>query len=122
MRTATAVTAIAALGHQHRLKAFRLLVKQGPSGLAAGEIAARLKISPSALSFHLAHLERAGLLRTWRRGRQCRYAVDIEGMRRLLAFLTEDCCDGHPEICGGLAAPATANEDEPEDEGVPADG
>jgi DNA-binding transcriptional ArsR family regulator len=115
MNIDTAVTALSALAHAHRLKTFRLLVRQGPSGLAAGEIAAHLKISPSALSFHLAHLERSGLLRTWRQGRQCRYAVDIEGMRRLMAFLTEDCCGGHPEICGGLAASAVAAEDE----GVP---
>lgn len=110
----TAVKAIGALAHKHRLDAFRLLVKQGPSGLAAGEIATRLEIRPSALSFHLAHLERTGLLRTWRTGRQCRYAVDIDGMRRLLAFLTEDCCNGHPEICSGLSEPAAASADERE--------
>ena len=127
MDTDTAVHTISALAHGHRLAAFRLLVRQGPSGLAAGEIAAELDISPSALSFHLAHLERAGLLRTWRRGRQCRYAVEIEGMRQLLAFLTEDCCNGHPEICAGLAAPAappseSASPETTSPERKPADG
>lgn len=114
METETAVNAISALAHGHRLAAFRLLVKQGPSGLAAGEIAARLDISPSALSFHLAHLERAGLLRTWRQGRHIRYAVEVEGMRRLLAFLTEDCCGGRPELCGGLVS--STREREPVDD------
>jgi len=95
-----AVKAMGALAHLHRMKAFRILVGEGPSGLSAGEIAGRLGISPSALSFHLAHLERTGLVRSWRRGRNCLYAVEVEGMRSLLSFLTEDCCDGRPEICG----------------------
>lgn len=80
-----------------------MLVKEGPSGLPAGEIAQRIGIAPSALSFHLSHLERTGLLRAWRVRRNVYYAVDVGGMRRLLAFLTEDCCRGQPDICGGLA-------------------
>jgi len=98
-----AIAALSALAQEHRLRLFRTLVKEGPSGLAAGEIAARLGIASSALSFHLAHLERAGLIRSWRVGRHIYYAVEVEGMRALLAFLTEDCCQGHPEICGGVA-------------------
>ena len=95
-----AVQAFAALAQEHRLAVFRLLVREGPSGLPAGEIAARIAVPPSTLSHHLAHLERAGLLRSWRVERRIFYAVDIEGTRRLLTFLTEDCCQGHPEICG----------------------
>ena len=102
-----AVGALSALAHEHRLKVFRLLVKAGPGGLAAGAIATRIGIAPSALSFHLAHLERAGLLRSWRVQRHIFYAVSVEDMRRLLAFLTEDCCQGQPELCGELV-PATA--------------
>ncbi len=98
-----AVTAVSALAHAHRMETFRILVREGPSGLAAGEIASRLGISPSALSFHLAHLERAGLVLSRRDGRHSIYAVDIRGMRALLTFLTEDCCDGRPEICGDLS-------------------
>lgn len=75
-----------------------MLVREGP--LPAAEIASRLEISPSALSFHLAHLERAALVHSWREGRNSMYAVEIKGMRRLLTYLTEDCCNGHPEICG----------------------
>ncbi len=94
------IAALAALAHEHRLAVFRLLIRQGPNGLAAGDIAERIGVPPSTLSHHLAQLERARLLRSWRRVRQIFYAVDLEGTRRLVAFLTEDCCQGHPEICG----------------------
>mgnify|MGYP001205336653 CR=1 FL=1 len=100
MEEKRAVEAFAALAQEHRLAVFRLLVREGPSGLPAGKIAARIAVPPSTLSHHLAHLERAGLLRSWRVERRIFYAIDVEGTRRLLTFLTEDCCQGHPEICG----------------------
>ena len=103
-----ATQAVAALAQETRLAAFRLLVRCGPSGLPAGEIAERLGVPGSTLSFHLKELDRAGLLRSWRRQRQIFYAADYEGMRRLLTFLTEDCCNGRPEICGGLSAATDA--------------
>jgi ArsR family transcriptional regulator len=102
MEERAAITAFAALAHETRLRVFRVLIQAGPSGLPAGSIAERLDVPPSTLSFHLAHLERAGLLRATRRHRLVIYAADIEGMRRLLTYLTADCCQGHPEICGGL--------------------
>ncbi len=104
MEERAAVTALAALAQETRLRVFRILIEEGPSGLPAGAIAERLGVPPSTLSFHLAHLERAGLLRSTRLQRQVIYAADVEGTRRLLTFLTADCCQGHPEICGGLAA------------------
>ena len=91
---------MSALAQDTRLAVFRLLVKEGPDGLPAGEVAARLQVTPATLSFHLAQLERAGLLSSNRRSRQIVYRVDLEGTRRLLAFLTEDCCQGRPELCG----------------------
>ena len=100
MEESTAITALSALAQEHRLRVFRLLVREGSSGLPAGEIAARIGVAPSALSFHLSHLERAGLVHAWRVKQQIYYAVQVEGMRRLLAFLTEDCCQGQPELCG----------------------
>lgn len=102
MELEQAVLALSALAQDTRLAVFRLLVTEGPGGLPAGEVAARLQVTPATLSFHLAQLERAGLLSSNRRSRQIVYRVDLEGTRRLLAFLTEDCCQGRPELCGGL--------------------
>jgi DNA-binding transcriptional ArsR family regulator len=98
----TAVTRLAALGQTHRLALFRTLMRAGPSGLPAGELARACALQPSAFSFHINQLEQAGLVTSWRQGRNIFYAVAIEEMRRLMVHLTEDCCDGHPEICGGL--------------------
>jgi ArsR family transcriptional regulator len=102
METIEAVAAFAALAQETRLAALRLLVEAGPNGLPAGAIAESIGVPPSTLSFHLKELDRAGLVRSWRVQRQIRYAADFEGLRRLLTFLTADCCNGHPEICGGL--------------------
>jgi DNA-binding transcriptional ArsR family regulator len=100
MKTPDALQALAALSHATRLGVFRLLVARGALGLPAGEIARELGVAPSTLSPHLAQLERAGLATSWRDERRIVYAVNVPGMRGLLAFLTEDCCGGHPEICG----------------------
>ena len=108
MNEKQAVKAMGALAHESRMRLFRLLVAEGPDGLCAGDIASKLAISPSALSFHLSHLENAGLLRSWRAGRNSFYAVEVDGMRQLLGFLTEDCCNGQPELCGTLVLDAGA--------------
>jgi DNA-binding transcriptional ArsR family regulator len=71
--------------------------------MASGDIAEALSIPATRMSFHLAALERAKLLRSWRDGRRMIYAPSYEDMRHLLAFLTEDCCSGRPEICGNLS-------------------
>lgn len=102
MDNEAAIKALGALAQEHRLAIFRLLMKSGPSGMNAGEIASAVGIGSTSLSFHLKELNNAGLLTMWRDGRFVRSAVNIEGMRQLLTFLTDDCCDGHPEICGGL--------------------
>ncbi len=110
----TAVQALAALANEHRLCIFRTLVQAGPSGMRAGELAKRLGISATNLSFHLKELDRAGLLVATRQGRNIVYAVHIDGIRELLAFLTEDCCQGRPELCGeSLAAAQVCETDDP---------
>jgi ArsR family transcriptional regulator, arsenate/arsenite/antimonite-responsive transcriptional repressor len=96
-----AVARLSALAHPARLKAFRLLVAAGPSGVPSGEIAEALQVPPTAMSFHLSALERSGLVSARREGRNILYAVQFEEVRELLAFLTEDCCGGRPELCGG---------------------
>lgn len=101
------IASLAALAHEHRLRIFRLLVKQGPSGMPAGEIADRVGISATNTSFHLKELDRAGLLRPTRDGRFIRYAIAVDGMRELLTYLTEDCCEGRPELCGDAFIGAT---------------
>lgn len=100
MDTRDAVIRLAALAHDQRLGIFRLLVKVGPSGLPAGEIADAVGATPTSASFHLKELDRAGLIHATRDGRYIRYAVHFDGMRKLLTFLTEDCCQGQPELCG----------------------
>lgn len=103
MQTETAIGALGALAQETRLKTFRLLVEAGPNGLPAGEIARQLNVQPATLSFHLNQLERTGLVTSHRQSRQIIYAADFEGMRALLTFLTENCCNGHPDICGDVA-------------------
>jgi ArsR family transcriptional regulator len=87
-----AVAAFAAISHENRLAIFRLLVKRGPAGLAAGAIAARLGVAPSSLTFHLQAMQRAGLLVRTRSGRQLIYSADFAAMNSLVGFLTDHCC------------------------------
>jgi DNA-binding transcriptional ArsR family regulator len=108
-----AIGALSALAQDTRLSVFRQLVRAGPDGMNAGDIAAGVGANASTLSHHLGLLERAGLVRSRRAGRMVVYAADYEGTRKLLAFLMEDCCQGRPEICGsGLAGGATCSEEE----------
>ncbi len=94
-----ALSAFAALGQETRLDVFRLLVRAGPEGIPAGEIATRLGAVQNTTSAHLKVLAYAGLIRPERDGRIVRYVADMTGFRDLLAFLMEDCCNGKPELC-----------------------
>jgi DNA-binding transcriptional ArsR family regulator len=115
MDSAQAVQALGALAHGTRLAIFRMLVEQGPDGLAAGVIAEQLQLPPSSLSFHVQHLHRAGLVTQRRRSRQLIYAADFGNMNGLVGFLTENCCgrgDGHaacPPAAPVVAVPAMAS-------------
>jgi ArsR family transcriptional regulator len=103
MQLPVAVDALSALAHASRLAVFRLLVRAGPEGVAAGEIAREIGALPNTLSSHLTILGHAGLIQSRREGRSIRYSADFERMRELLGFLIADCCGGRPEICGSLA-------------------
>lgn len=89
-----AVQALGSLAQEHRLSIFRMLVQAGENGLAAGVIAERLGVPPSSLSFHLAHLTRAGLVTQERQSRHLIYRADYAAMNRLVAYLLENCCAG----------------------------
>jgi DNA-binding transcriptional ArsR family regulator len=88
------ILALGALAHEHRLALFRLLVQAGKEGMAAGAIADALALPNSSLSFHLAHLNRAGLIHQTRRSRSLIYTADYAAMNGLVGFLTENCCGG----------------------------
>jgi len=107
MEQSTAVDALSALAHQTRIEVFRLLVRAGPSGLAAGEVSDALDIAAPTLSFHLKELKRAGLVSSQRAGRSQIYRADYPAMRRLLTFLTDKCCEGVPE-CAPRTRKATS--------------
>ncbi len=99
MELSDAVHVLAALAQPARLQIFRLLVQRGEAGLSAGEIANELDVPKPTLSFHLKELNNAGLIQSSRDGRSIHYFVLEEGIRGLLVFLTEDCCQGRPELC-----------------------
>lgn len=99
-----AVIALAALGHEHRLATYRLLVQAGPDGLPAGVIAEQLGLPPSSLTFHLQQLRQAGLVSQRRASRQVIYAMLPAAMNALLGFLAENCC-GVP-VRAPVCAPA----------------
>jgi DNA-binding transcriptional ArsR family regulator len=99
-----AVEALAALAQESRLTIFRLLVEQGPRGLAAGEIAARLNLPGPTLSFHLKELARARLIGARQAGRFIYYSADYRAMNGLIDYLTRNCCQG--ATCDIACAPA----------------
>ena len=104
-----AVDALSALAHEGRLSIFRLLVRTGRSGLAAGEIARKLDMLPNTLSANLSVLSGAGLVSSSRDGRSIIYSADYERMTGLLSFLMEDCCNGSPELCQPVIEAVTCN-------------
>ena len=99
MSTPHALAALAALGQPMRLEIFRLLMRAESDGMAAGALAEQLDCPHNTLSTHLAILARSGLVRGTRDGRSIIYRADVEGIRSLVGFLVNDCCDGHPELC-----------------------
>lgn len=102
MKPESAIEALSALAQPTRLEVFRMLVKQEPEGLPAGEIARRLKVPHNTMSTHLAILNRAGLISAERHSRSMIYRVELKAVRQLVMFLLKDCCNGQPELCAPL--------------------
>jgi ArsR family transcriptional regulator, arsenate/arsenite/antimonite-responsive transcriptional repressor len=96
MEKIDAVAALAALAQDNRLDVFRLLVQAGPEGMAAGKVAESLGLAPNTLTFHFDRLRVAGLVTVRRDGRSMIYAARYGAMNGLIAFLTENCCQGEP--------------------------
>lgn len=103
------VAALAALAQESRLSVYRLLVKRGPDGFAAGEISAQLGIPGPTLSFHLKELTRTGLVTARKESRYIYYAANFARMNGLLAYLTENCCGLGIEYVPGCAPNRTGN-------------
>lgn len=101
-----ALDAFGALSQETRLRMVRVLVQAGPVGLSAGAVGDAVGASSSGASFHLSHLERAGLITSRRESRSIIYTANFEGLGALVEFLMRDCCSGHPEICAPAAAVA----------------
>lgn len=99
MKQQKAVTIFESLSSGVRLDVYRLLVKQGPEGLVAGDIAAKLELPPTNLSFHLKALTHAQLVSVEQEGRYQRYRANIPLMVELIGYLTDECCAGRPEQC-----------------------
>lgn len=109
----TATSVFESLSSPVRLDVFRLLVRQGPEGMVAGEISAALDVPPTNLSFHLKGMTHASLLTVEQEGRYQRYRANLALMVDLIGYLTEECCAGNPQLCVELpgkvsCAPATA--------------
>lgn len=102
MEKQTATQIFESLSSGIRLDVYRLLVRFGKEGLVAGEIATTLNVPPTNLSFHLKALTQAGLVTVEQEGRFQRYRANIPQMLDLIAYLTEECCAGHPEECAEL--------------------
>lgn len=102
-KSAQVVTALSALAQPTRLAIFRLLVVHGQAGMAAGQIAEKLKVSPATLSFHFKTLSHAGLIASRQDGRFIYYAANFAAMNDMLAYLTENCCGGNPDACKPVA-------------------
>ena len=103
-----AIEVFEALSNESRLEAFRLLVKAGPEGLPAGEVAEQLDVVQNTMSTHLHKLVRAGLLRSERQSRHIIYSVDFDTVRELIVFLMEDCCGNSAAVCAPIARSLTA--------------
>jgi DNA-binding transcriptional ArsR family regulator len=102
MDTIAATMALAALAQPTRLDVFRLLVKQEPEGLPAGDIAKTLVVPHNTMSSHLAILDRAGLISSQRHGRSIVYRANLATLQSLTLFLLQDCCGGEPALCASL--------------------
>jgi len=101
----TAAAILAALASPTRLSILRYLVRRGPAGAPASDIAAAIAASPSRASFHFRALTDTGILTSERQAREVRYRVAFDRLGGLLSWLVEDCCAGEPKLRSCCARP-----------------
>jgi DNA-binding transcriptional ArsR family regulator len=117
MEKMDALAALAALAQESRLDVFRLLVQAGADGMPAGQIGEHLGLPAATLSFHLNHLKQSGLVKCRRESRSLIYTAEYAAMNGLLAYLTENCCQGDAAARGaGVCVPNTLVTGEPRHE------
>src|ERR1700677_1882821 len=114
MKKSIVIGALGALAQEPRLDIFRILVQKGPEGLPAGEIGTRLGQPSPTMSFHLNQLRFAGLVTSRRQSRSIIYSANFKAMNDLLAYLTENCCGGRPELCAPSIKPKCSSECAPQ--------
>ncbi|MBI2748220.1 MAG: helix-turn-helix transcriptional regulator [Burkholderiales bacterium] len=107
MKKETATSVFESLSSAARLDIFRLLVKAAPQGLVAGELSTAIGMAPSNVSFHLKTLTHSKLVTVVQEGRFQRYRANLALMQEVIAYMTEECCAGHPERCGETCNPLT---------------
>ena len=106
----SALAAFQALSQETRLDVFRLLMRAGPDGMAAGDIADTCQVRQNTMSSHLSILSGAGLITSSRDGRIVRYSANLSGIQGLLGYLMQDCCGGKPEQCQPLIKDITPHD------------
>lgn len=109
MEKIIATTIFESLSSGIRLDAYRLLVRQGHAGMVAGEIASALGLPPTNMSFHLKAMAQANVVTVEQEGRYMRYRANLSLMLDLIAYLTEECCEGHPEQCAELRTQSSSS-------------
>lgn len=102
MKKENAVTIFETLASGIRLDIYRVLVRAGLEGKVASELAQELELAPNKLSFHLKSMFYAGIVTVTQEGRFQRYRANLPVMLDVIAYLTEECCSGHPEQCEAI--------------------
>lgn len=105
-----ALAVLSALAQETRLRVIRVLLRSHPEGLPAGHLAKALNGTPSTMSFHLAQLEQAGLVRSRRQATLMIYTAVPEALGGLMRYLLDECCGGRPELCADVVGAAMLDE------------
>jgi ArsR family transcriptional regulator len=87
-----ATEAFSSLSQETRLRVFKLLIEYGRDGTVPGTIAEDLNIPANTLSFHLSHMNQAGLVTSKKKGRSVTYYANTDRIEELIGYLQTHCC------------------------------